>query len=146
MDDYAEGKHPNIQCFSQVKGRGKTFEYAIAFENPNIDIHIVNSIANNAELKKLIQAYKNGKSLDEMIAIHSTTGKENKRIIDSLKKSDILEEELKKHLIAARYLNSLSKGENAYDLTHVLKANLPENKWNFKVPQYISDAIGWLCK
>ena len=146
VDDYAEGKHPNIQCFSQVKGQGKTFEYAIAFENPAIDIHIVDSIANNAELKKLIQAYKSGKSLDEMIAIHSTTGKENKRIIDSLKKSDISEEELKKHLIAARYLNSLSKGKNAYDLTHVLKANLPENKCNFKVPQYISDAIGWLCK
>ena len=81
-----------------------------------------------------------------MIEIHSTTGKENKRVIDSLEKSDIAEDELKKHLIAARYLNSLSKGENAYDLVHVLKENLPENKNNFKVPQYISDAIGWLCK
>lgn len=145
VDDYAKGKHPNIQCFSQKKGTGKTFEYAIAFENPNVEIHIVDSIANNAELKKLIQAYKDDKSIVEMIAIHSSAGKENKRVIESLEKSEIAEDELKKHLIAARYLNSLSKGENAYDLVHVLKENLPEKKRNFKVPQYISDAIGWLC-
>ncbi len=145
VDDYAEGKHPNIRCFSQIKGEGKTFEYQIAFDNPKSDLHIVDSISNNAELKTLIDAYKKGKSLDEMIALHSTTGEENKRVIDSLKKSDIGEDELKKHLIASRYLNSLSKGENAYDLVHVLKENLPENKSNFKVPQYISNAIDWLC-
>ena len=146
VDDYANGKHPNIRCFSQTKGKGKTFEYTLAFDNPKSDLHIVDSISNNAELKKLIEAYKKGKSLDEMLTIHSTTGEENMRVIDSLKKSDMGKEDLKKHLIASRYLNSLSKGENAYDLVHALKMNLPENKSNFKVPQYISYAIDWLCK
>lgn len=145
VNDYTPGKHPNIQCFSQIKGIGKTFEYAIAFENPNIDIHIVDSIANNAELKELVQAYKDSKTLSEMIAMLNDKGKEIKRVICSLQKSDIEEKELKKHLIAARYLNSLSKGKNAYDLAHALKLNLPENKYDFKVPKYISNAIGWLC-
>ncbi len=34
VDDYDEGKHKNIRSFSQTKGIGKTFEYAIAYENP----------------------------------------------------------------------------------------------------------------
>lgn len=146
VDDYSEGKHPNIQCFSQDKGVGKTFEYAIAYENPKLDIHVVSAIANNEEIKNLIKAYNEGKNLNEMIGIHSTRGNENKRIIESIQKSDINDDELKKHLIAARYLNSLSKGENAYDLAHVLEENLPENECAFQVPTYISNAIEWLCK
>jgi predicted ATP-dependent endonuclease of OLD family len=146
VDDYSEGKHSNIQCFSQDKGIGKTFEYAIAYENPKLDIHVVSSIANNEEIQNLIKAYKEGKSLNEMIEIHSTKGNENKRIIESIQKSVMVDDELKKHLIAARYLNSLSKGENAYDLAHVLEGNLPENECEFQVPSYISNAIEWLCK
>ncbi|MCK0158927.1 AAA family ATPase [Cellulophaga sp. F20128] len=146
VDDYSEGKHPNIQCFSQDKGVGKTFEYAIAYENPKLDIHVVSAIANNEEIKNLIKAYNEGKNLNEMIEIHSTRGNENKRIIDSIQKSGIDDEELKKHLISARYLNSLSKGENAYDLAHILEENLPENECAFQVPSYISNAIQWLCR
>jgi predicted ATP-dependent endonuclease of OLD family len=146
VDAYMEGKHPNIQCFSQEKGVGKTFEYAIAFENSKLDLHVVSSIANNEEIKNLIKSYNQGKSLNEIIEIHSTRGDENKRIIDSIQKSSIDDEELKKHLIASRYLNSLSKGENAYDLAHVLEENLPENECGFQVPSYISNAIDWLCK
>ena len=146
VEDYSKGKHPNIRCFSQVKGIGKTFEYAIAYENPKLDIHVVSSIANIEEIKNLIKAYNEGKDLSEMIEIHSTIGKENKRIIESIKKSDRDEEELKKHLIASRYLNSLSKGENAYNLAHVLDKNLPKNECEFQVPSYLTDAIQWLCK
>lgn len=146
VDSHAEGKHPNIRSFSQKKGNGKTFEYSIAFENPKLDLFVADNIANNIELKELIKAYADGKKLDEMIAIHSKVGKENERIIDSIKKSTLSHDELKKHLIASRYLNSLSKGENAYELAHKIQANLSDNKCEFIVPQYISNAIEWICK
>jgi putative ATP-dependent endonuclease of the OLD family len=146
VDSYTEGKHPNIRSFSQKKGEGKTFEYSIAFENPKLDLFIVDNIANNIELKELIKAHADGKNLDELIAIHSKVGKENERVIDSIKKSSFSHDELKKHLIASRFLNSLSKGENAYDLAHKIQTNLPDNKYKFIVPQYISNAIEWICK
>jgi len=145
VDEYSKGKHPNIRCFSQTKGVGKTFEYAIAFENPKIDIYVVDSISNNKEIKQLIDAFKNGKSIDEMKLIFSDNGNENERIIKSIGLSTLPEEELKKHLIASRYLNSMSKGENAYDLANVLKVNMKDRKQDFKVPIYISNAIVWLC-
>jgi predicted ATP-dependent endonuclease of OLD family len=146
VDEFSKNKHPNIRCFSQIKGEGKTFEYTLAFENSKSDLHIVDSISNNFELKALVEANKEGKNINEMISMHSTKGKENQRVISSLKKSNIDENELKKHLIASRYLNSLSKGANAYDLAYALKENLGKKDNNFNVPQYISDAIDWLCK
>ncbi len=146
VDEYSKGKHPNIRCFSQTKGVGKTFEYAIAYENPKIDIYVVDSISNNKEIKQLIAAFKNGKSIDEMKLIFSDNGNENERIIKSIGLSTLPEEELKKHLISSRYLNSMSKGENAYDLANVLQVNLKDRKQDFKVPNYISNAIVWLCK
>lgn len=146
VDDFAKDKHPNIRCFSQIKGEGKTFEYTLAFENSKSDLHIVDSISNKSELKALVEANKEGKNINEMISMHSTKGKENQRVINSLKKSNMDENELKKHLIASRYLNSLSKGENAYDLAYALKEHLGKKDTKFNVPKYISDAIDWLCK
>jgi len=147
VDDYDEGKHSNIRSFSQQKGVGKTFEYAIAFENTQTDIFIGDTISNSDELKALINTLKNGKTLEEMISVHKTTGKENKRVIKALRDSQIDEEDKKKHLIAARYLNSLSKGENAYELVQILEENFEKgNPAKFKTPDYIIKAITWICK
>lgn len=147
VDDYDDGKHENIRSFSQQKGIGKTFEYAIAFENLQTDIYIGETISNNKELKDLIKAYNDGKSLDELLAIHSTIGKENLRILKAIKESYIIEEEKKKHLIASRYLNSLSKGQNAFELAQILQTNLEKgNTVKFETPNYIKQAIDWLCK
>jgi len=147
VDDYKEGNHPNIQSFSQQKGIGKTFEYSIAFENVHTDIYIGKTISNNEELKNLIKAYQKGKSLDELLNIYSSRGEENERIKKAIRKSGIDEEEKKKHLIASRYLNSLSKGENAYELVQLLRTNYENgNPVNFKTPDYIKQAIYWLCK
>lgn len=147
VDDYADTKHANIRSFSQQKGIGKTFEYAIAFENLQTKIFIGESIANNTELRKLINAYNDGKTLDELLAIFSSRGAENNRIKKAISESSLDVEEKKKHLIASRYLNSLSKGENAYELAQILQTNLEQsNPVGFKTPSYIKKAIDWLCK
>jgi len=145
VDDYAEAKHANIRSFSQQKGIGKTFEYAIAFENLQTDIFIGKTIANKDELKNLIKAYNDGKTLDELLAIYSSNGSENKRIKKAISESGLSMEEKKKHLIASRYLNSLSKGENAYELAQILQTNYEKgNPVNFETPIYIKQAIDWL--
>ncbi len=147
VDDYDEGKHVNIRSFSQQKGIGKTFEYAIAFENIQTDIYIGESISNKDELKKLIKAYNEGKTLNDLLDIFSSRGAGNKRIMKAIRESSIDIEEKKKHLIASRYLNSLSKGENAYELAQILHLNFEKgNPVKFKTPDYIKQAIDWLCK
>ncbi|MDD4110768.1 MAG: AAA family ATPase [Clostridia bacterium] len=147
VDDYAESKHANIRSFSQQKGVGKTFEYALAFENLQTEIFIGETIANKDELKKLVEAYNKGNTLDELLAIFSSRGSENSRIKNAISASSIDTEERKKHLIASRYLNSLSKGENAYELAQILQANLEkDNPVDFKTPIYIKQAINWICE
>ncbi|NTZ19191.1 DUF2813 domain-containing protein [Paenibacillus sp. JMULE4] len=135
----------NIECFSQDKGKGKTFEYALAYINPHCKLILTESMSNLKELNKLFDYYQQGKTLDEMIGILGSKGGENLRIAESIKRykgSDSRE-----HLIASRYLNSISKGENAYELSKALEENLNnENACTyFKVPQYIKEAITWVC-
>ena len=76
---------------------------------------------------------------------------ENKRIIKSLNETkDSWNEEEKKALIASRYLNSVGKGENALELASVLKDNLElknqDEYQEFIVPEYIANAIEWVCE
>ena len=77
---------------------------------------------------------------------------ENKRIIESLNETKDCwnEEEKKKALIASRYLNSIGKGENALELASVLKDNLELKGQieyeDFAVPEYIEEAIRWVCE
>ena len=136
--------HKNIACFSQDMGIGKTFEYALAFDNPSCDILITDSIKNGEELRKLFGLHKEGKNFEDFEKEHSKYGDENQRILSALNACSIANKE--KHLIASRYLNSLSKGENAFELANALKENLLENKSEFKVPGYIKSAIEWVCR
>lgn len=145
LDDRDKSIHPNIVCFSQKNGIGKTFEYALAYHNPSCKLLITNSISNSAELHKLFDAYGEGKSIDDMISLYSIFGDENKRVVESIRSYDRTDK--KAHLIAARYLNSISKGENAYELAQALEDNLDASIATiFKVPEYIKEAIIWICK
>lgn len=49
-------------------------------------------------------------------------------------------------LIAARYLSSVNKGENALDLANKILDLPSEEKAKINVPTYIKDAISWLLK
>jgi len=78
---------------------------------------------------------------------------ENKRIQDSILSSNEepwIDEIKKKSIIASRYLNSVGKGENALELSSILRDNLCEKGKaeykEFNVPTYIKDAIEWMCK
>lgn len=150
-EEYEGDKHPNIRFFTQDKKYGKTFEYDLVLENPSLELLITESISNKKELKELMDLYKTNAPLKELMEILSETN-ENRRIIDSIKSAPEYwgEDDKRKALIAARYLNSVRKGENALELVYVLRENLekkgePEYQ-NFNVPNYIKNAIEWVCK
>ena len=136
-------KHPNIIVFSQDNNISNTFEYALAYENPKCELIVTESISNEKELIGLIK--NNSKSIDDLFKILRKS-EENKRIIEGLKIYIANDDLKKKHLFAARYLNSLSKGENAFELANELANNLPKNNAKFNVPKYIEEAIIWICK
>jgi Predicted ATP-dependent endonuclease of the OLD family len=135
--------HPNIKFFSQDEDKGKTLEYDLMLYNPTLDILLTESISNKDELTKLITAYKEGKGIDEFILRESD---ENKRIKDSITspKCTWKDDDRKRAIIAARYLNSVGKGENALELSLKLENDLNSNTPKFNVPKYLKEAIEWL--
>ena len=70
-----------------------------------------------------------------------------KKLIDLYSNNDNWNDDEKREgLIAARYLCSINKGENALELATQI-ADLPsEEKEKVKIPQYIRDAISWLLE
>ena len=80
--------------------------------------------------------------------------KNNKKWNDvktSIDSTDWEEDEKRRHLIAARYLSSLDKGENALELCLALEENFEleagnEHKKIFNVPLYIHNALEWLLR
>lgn len=138
--------HPNIRFFSQDAAKGKTFEYELVLYNPALELLITDSIGNQAELKELMKYYKDGKPIADFI-LKLRGSEENKRIIESIEASTWSEEEKKKAIISSRYLNSVGKGENAMELAFVLEDNYTKAvKETFIVPDYIKEAIEWICQ
>lgn len=144
LDSFGEDKkHPNIRCFSQDPGKGKTFEYELILSNPSSELLINESLANKDEIRYLMAAYKDGKSVDEMLAVLSDKGDENLRIREGIEGNGLWgDDDKKKHIVAARYLNSVAKGINALETYQKLK----EQKDEFTVPDYIKKAVGWICQ
>ena len=146
--------HPNIRFFSQDATNGKTFEYDLILHNPTLELLVTESMSNQVEIKELMQLSDKKNITDYYNKLENKNGSvsdENKRITDSLKSCiSWNDEDKKKALIAARYLNSVGKGENALELSYALEENL--NKKDspdyqpFVVPTYIKDAIEWICE
>ncbi|MFQ7447696.1 hypothetical protein, partial [Intestinibacter bartlettii] len=141
----------NIRIFTQDDKIGKTFEYDLVLHNPTLELLITDSTKNKGELKNLMKALYEDKSVKEIEDLLGNS-KENNRIKDSINKAnDEWDDESKKRaIIASRYLNSVGKGENALELAYVLKENLrnkeEDNYKEFIVPKYIEDAIKWVCE
>jgi hypothetical protein len=132
-----------IHFFSQDKLKSKTFEYDLILHNPTLDILVTDSMKNQEEIKDLM-TMNYSDALNKLRA-----SAENDRIAQSLEASSWNEDEKKTALVASRYLNSVSKGENALELCNTLEENflLPENeRKTFVVPQYIKNAIEWLLQ
>lgn len=147
---YQPGTHPNISFFSQDKVEGKTLEYDLILFNPTLEILVTDSMKNQDEIKSLMQLYTDGKPQTDYESILRKSD-ENKRIIEGINQNTSWNEKQKcRGLIASRYLNSVGKGENALELAYILDENL-QNKGTdkykkFIVPDYIKEAIAWLCK
>ena len=133
-------EHKNIHFFSQNEAVGKTFEYDIIFNNSALEILITNSMRNRNEILEMMRS----KSYEE--ALEKLKDHDN-RIKKSLSTSGWNDENKKKALIASRYLNSISKGENALELCKLLEENFlqdEKDKQKFNVPPYIKEAFEWL--
>ncbi|OAA85096.1 ATP-dependent nuclease [Clostridium coskatii] len=137
----------NIKYFTQTEGKGKTLEYEIILSNPNCENIITDSISNAGKLKELLKDFNENKSLNNMLDKLSKSD-EDERIREGIENSlwDH-DDERKKHLIAAKYLNSVGKGENAIELSDILENNLNDNQgFHFEPPKYIKEAIEWMIK
>lgn len=138
-------EHSYIRFFSQDVNKGKTFEYELALCNPDLELLITESMSNQAEIKTMMggdysQAKNNVKNIQNWDDVKT-----------SLDNTDWEDDEKRRHLIAARYLSSLSKGENALELCLALEENYElnaddERKKTFNVPQYIHNALEWLLR
>lgn len=143
--------HPNIRYFSQDAVLGKTLEYELMLQNSFCGLLITDSVANQAELAALMVHAINDNTIAEVVSAGSMhTSDENTRITDSLIKCTQLgwDDPTKiKALLAARYLNSLSKGGNALEIASKLEINLGKTiREHFIVPTYLKDAIIWACQ
>lgn len=146
--------HENIRFFSQDADKGKTFEYDLALHNPTLELLVTDSMKNPNEIKELMKCYRENKSISDFES-QLNNSNENERIkkgIDATnwvdkKDDDKKDHDKKKAIIAARYLNSVSKGENALELAYALEENQKkEEPEPFHVPDYIKEAIKWICQ
>ena len=123
-------------------------EYQLALDNPSSTLLLTESISNANEIEELMNMF-NQKSVDDMLErLHDSM--ENNRIKTAIQKSKWEDYEKKKAIIASRYLNSVGKGENALELASLLKDNLllkgTDDYKEFIIPDYILNAIKWVCK
>lgn len=155
--------HPNIRVFHSDLTYGKTFEYDLVLSNPGNELLLTDSISNTKEIQELMQAYCEGRSLEEMLGILRNT-KENTRIKDAMEhcSEKWREDDKKSAVLASRYQNSVNKGANALELAYRLQSNLAKkviSKENLGdtsresskyqeliVPPHIQEAIKWVCK
>ncbi|MBY3621304.1 hypothetical protein CA600_22665 [Paenibacillus sp. VTT E-133280] len=133
----------NIRCFSQQIDQGKTFEYSLCFENPGCSLILNKNMTNYKELVDLFNLFNTEKPFESILERLGKRGGLRARITDGIDKNTGTQK--KEHVLAARYLSSVSKGENAYELAYNMNQNLESaNKIPFQVPQYIKDAIVWI--
>ena len=134
--------HPNIRFYRQDVTYGKTLEYDLMRENPNCELLLTESVSNSSEIKAMMKEQDVNEMMTKM-----RNSEANTRIKSSIEASEWTDEEKRKALLASRYLNSVSKGNNALELNVALMNNLDkpeEDRDEFHVPQYIIDALKWL--
>jgi putative ATP-dependent endonuclease of the OLD family len=151
----AQSTNGNISYFSQNATLGKTLEYDLVRFNPTLELLITDTMSNQPELKKLMQHVAAESSIEDMLAeLHA--GKQSTKIIAGISAQDTWDikdrwdiKEKRIAIVAARYLNSVGKGENALQLAFKLAENLekPQNeRHTFNVPDYLKSAIDWVTE
>lgn len=131
----------NINVFTQTKNMGCTFEYELLMHNPKCKELIVHSIANGDVMISLMDNYS--KKFEELIT-YVGNSEECIRI-----KGSLMGCKDKEQLIAALYLNNVSKAESAQEIAEVLNEKTTDylmGEFVFKIPPYIEEAIKWIQK
>lgn len=106
---------PNVKIFYRKDGKGKTFEYDLAYDNPDC---------------KMLRSQWNSSDDEE--------------IIDPIEQCEWEPEEKRRARNAFLYARGISKGENAFILAQNLKSKLTAES-QFIVPEHIREAILWVC-
>ncbi|MCQ4922239.1 AAA family ATPase [Tissierella carlieri] len=145
-----------IRVYTQ--NEGSTFEYELMFENIKCVDLLTDSVANKNEIKYMMKKYHEEISMPEIKTMVKKIrkGKFKDSINSFLEKTQLEPSKIAKHIIAARYLNSIKKGEVAQELSYAISVNI-QNKnsvdskvkstaFNFVTPMYISEAIKWICQ
>jgi putative ATP-dependent endonuclease of OLD family len=116
----------------------KTLEYDLALENALSPLLITTSCTHEDKLEEFIQTPS-----QEIDVFENKINYENtKQALNSIED----ETEREKLRYATYYFLSISrKGEHAFDLERKLRENLKDNSEDFKVPDYIREAIEWVC-
>lgn len=137
-----------IRVYTQISG--STFEYELVLENIKCTDLTTDSVANKKEIKAMMEIYNENISeveLEKIIGLIRKGGFKDSlnKHLEWLKSKPVMNA---KHIIAARYLNSIKKGEVAQELSFVISNNMEEKdkKIDFQVPTYISEAIKWICQ
>ena len=121
-----------------------------------MDLLVTESMSNQAEIKSLMCSLKDNKPVDELLN-NLPDGTEEKQHIENTEIKQGIREckwaddnDKRAAIIASRYLNSVVKGENALELAYALEKNLNKKGQagyqNFIVPNYIANALVWICQ
>ncbi|WP_319526165.1 AAA family ATPase [uncultured Desulfosarcina sp.] len=138
----------NIKIQIPPEGRGKTFEYELALNNPSNENIITECFPSTGKnrinfFKELMKAYNEGKTLKELQALSH-----HDRIKHAIDKCDWVEEHKKKALIAAIYYQAVEniKGVHAFYLEKQLRDNFGKMdvEKDFIIPPYIKEAINFI--
>lgn len=131
--------------------KGKTLEYDLAFYNPTLNLLLTGSIGSKTKpyLEKVTSKF--GETFDIFIEYLWKKDKDYLKIaFKNVDNAKWTENDKKNAIFAALYLKAIGKGENALDLSVALEENLSKKETSkyqdFQVPQYIKDAIEWICK
>jgi len=133
-----------IRTYAQ-NGKSSTFEYDLILANPDNKELITDSVSNAGEIEKMMDIFKEGGDIDSILnEIANETFKNNNSPI--IKNCTFGDQEKCKHIIAARYLNSVKKGSVAQELAYLISENHKKgnNGFEFNIPPYISEAIQWI--
>lgn len=139
-----------IKAYSQKKGESCTFEYDIVLSNPTLQALVTKSVSNGDEIKDMMSALESGENLDSLIG--KIRNGDFKNLVEKELKSKDMDDNLKMaHLIAARYLKSIQKGVVAQELAYIISENYNkitsgEKGFDFIIPNYIEEAIKWICQ
>jgi putative ATP-dependent endonuclease of OLD family len=135
-------KSANVKICYINDGKGKTFEYEIAFNNPTLSLLPSDSMTPDDKniLTTLIGLYS--ESYDAFVA-----DKEDEDVKNSLSFCSWTEDEKKRAKFAANYLFAVKKGDNAFGLQQRLRKNLIKQHTErvaFVIPEYIKNTIDWV--